>query len=140
VSRQHARLKGGDPAYVEDLSSANGVSVRGTRIPPNVPVAIFPGDVVALGSAIVVVQRPAAAEPSTVEAPPERARADASPMVAVSRLIELVAGSDLSVLLLGETGVGKTTAAETIHLRSHRARRPLLRVHCPSFPETLLES
>src|SRR5262249_5733687 len=76
VSRQHASLKGGHPAYVEDLNSANGVSVRGLRIPPLTPVAIFPGDVIAIGSALVVVQQPSAmsAGRSPADVHPESAR------------------------------------------------------------------
>ena len=145
VSRQHASLKGGNPAYVEDLNSANGVFVRGLRIPPQTPIAVFPGDVIAIGSALVVVQQPSAmnAGRSPSGLPPGRVRDDddaANPMQAVHRLIDLVADSDLSVILLGETGVGKTTAAEVLHAKSRRAKKPLLRVHCPSFPETLLES
>ncbi len=147
VSRQHASLKGGNPAYVEDLSSANGVFVRGVRIPPRTPVAVSSGDVIALGTALVVVQQPAtlrpeharteAPPPATAPSPSEVARA---PMQAVHRLIELVSDSELSVLLLGETGVGKTTAAEALHEKSRRAKKPFLRLHCPSFPEALLES
>jgi len=146
VSRQHASLKGGHPAYVEDLNSANGVFVRGLRIPPLTPVALFPGDVIAIGSALVVVQQPSAMTParSAADLHPERPQSAgddaASPMQAVHRLIELVADSELSVILLGETGVGKTTAAEVLHGKSRRAKRPFLRLHCPSFTETLLES
>jgi DNA-binding NtrC family response regulator len=146
VSRQHASLKGGNPAYVEDLSSANGVFVRGLRIPPLTPVAVFPGDVIAIGSALVVVQQPSAANAGRSAADEHQARDhtagndSANPMQAVHRLIELVADSELSVVLLGETGVGKTTAAEVLHAKSRRAKKPFLRVHCPSFPETLLES
>jgi transcriptional regulator with GAF, ATPase, and Fis domain len=61
-------------------------------------------------------------------------------MQAVHRLIDLVADSELSVLLLGETGVGKTTTAEALHAKSCRASKAFLRLHCPSFPEALLES
>jgi DNA-binding NtrC family response regulator len=147
VSREHASLKGGNPAYVVDQSSANGVFVRGVRIPPLTPVAVFPGDVIALGTALVVVQQPATlrAEHSRADVPPPATAsvpidADRSPMQAVHRLIDLVSNSDLSVLLLGETGVGKTTSAEALHEKSPRAKKPFLKIHCPSFPETLLES
>ncbi|SDJ73459.1 nitric oxide reductase transcriptional regulator NorR [Pseudomonas indica] len=54
--------------------------------------------------------------------------------------IELVAGSDLTVLISGETGVGKELVAQAIHDRSSRANRPLISLNCAALPETLVES
>jgi DNA-binding NtrC family response regulator len=61
-------------------------------------------------------------------------------MTAVYALAERVAGADITVLLLGETGVGKEMLAETIHRRSTRAGKPFLRLNCAALTETLLES
>ncbi len=50
------------------------------------------------------------------------------------------AQTDSSVLLLGESGVGKELFAEQIHLHSPRANAALIRVNCAALPESLLES
>jgi len=54
--------------------------------------------------------------------------------------IALVGDSDLTVLVTGETGVGKELVAEAIHAQSARARRPLISINCAALPETLVES
>jgi two-component system, NtrC family, response regulator AtoC len=61
-------------------------------------------------------------------------------MIQLRRVIDRVAGGMLSVLLLGETGVGKEGLAELVHRRSPRAGRPFLRLNCAAVTETLLES
>ena len=50
------------------------------------------------------------------------------------------AQTNASVLLLGESGVGKELFAERIHLGSSRKNQPLIRVNCAALPENLLES
>jgi two-component system response regulator PilR (NtrC family) len=59
---------------------------------------------------------------------------------ALQALIEKVAPSTATVLITGESGVGKEVIARTIHLRSPRADKIFLPVNCGAIPETLLES
>ncbi len=54
--------------------------------------------------------------------------------------IETVAGSDLTVLVTGETGVGKELVANAIHALSARANKPLVSLNCAALPDTLVES
>ena len=58
----------------------------------------------------------------------------------VFRSIEAVAPQDTTVLLLGETGTGKSTLARAIHARSRRKERPMVVVNCTSLPGSLIES
>jgi DNA-binding NtrC family response regulator len=66
--------------------------------------------------------------------------ASSSAMRDLQRLTEQVAKSDLSVLILGETGAGKELMAETVHRLSPRAKGPFVRLHCAALSEQLLES
>ncbi|WP_459744164.1 nitric oxide reductase transcriptional regulator NorR [Pseudomonas sp. 3A(2025)] len=54
--------------------------------------------------------------------------------------ILLVGNSPLTVLITGETGVGKELVAESIHLHSPRAHKALISINCAALPETLVES
>ncbi len=62
------------------------------------------------------------------------------PMEKLRQQIELVAPTDASVLILGDTGTGKELAAREIHRRSLRKDRPLIKVNCASVPRELWES
>jgi formate hydrogenlyase transcriptional activator len=58
----------------------------------------------------------------------------------VLQMVETVAASDSTVLLLGETGTGKELIARAIHDRSRRKDRTLIRLNCAAIPTGLLES
>jgi anaerobic nitric oxide reductase transcription regulator len=62
------------------------------------------------------------------------------PMQALNKDIEVVAQSDLTVLILGETGVGKELVAQQIHAKSQRAERAMVYVNCAALPEQIAES
>ncbi|HEU5058223.1 MAG TPA: sigma 54-interacting transcriptional regulator [Kofleriaceae bacterium] len=56
------------------------------------------------------------------------------------RLAERIAAGNITVLILGETGVGKEILAERVHRMSPRSARPYLKLNCAALSETLLES
>jgi two-component system, NtrC family, response regulator AtoC len=58
----------------------------------------------------------------------------------VEEALRKVAGTDATVLLLGESGVGKEVAARAVHVWSARAAGPFVAVNCAALAETLLES
>lgn len=71
----------------------------------------------------------------------EELSASSSPaMLDLQHQIDRVAGVDVPVLLLGESGVGKEFAARKLHARSPRAGRTFLKINCAALPAELLES
>ena len=159
VSRQHVTLHaaaaepdGERRLVVQDHGSSNGTRVNGRRMKANAQQAIAPGDVVELGGAMLIVQRPGvmapgvAMLPSSADRPSRRGRAEgavvlgSASMQRLYRMIDMVAESRIHVLLRGETGVGKEVAAQAVHRRSPRAESPFVALNCASLPENLLES
>jgi transcriptional regulator of acetoin/glycerol metabolism len=61
-------------------------------------------------------------------------------VAAVLHKLQRVQGSDIPIMILGETGTGKDILAQAIHNDSARARRPFVSINCASIPETLIES
>jgi transcriptional regulator with GAF, ATPase, and Fis domain len=162
VSRSHARVHVADEVDAEDLGSANGTMLVRShpqaqehapdddttsagagagRLPPNTRVRLQAGDVLRIGAVLLVLQwrgtqaasdehRGAAGLPVLVD--PEMRRA--------YELVRKAASTDISVLLLGETGAGKEVMAETVHRYSPRAQKPFLKLNCAALPDSLLES
>ena len=61
-------------------------------------------------------------------------------MQAVIAMADQIAPSDASILITGESGVGKEVMARYVHNKSRRASRPFISVNCAAIPENLLES
>ena len=69
-----------------------------------------------------------------------RSSANAPKIRELRRLIETVAPTDATVLILGESGTGKELVAGALHTLSRRAERSYVRINCAAIPELLLES
>ncbi len=152
VSRQHARLHVGPKLSVEDLGSANGTFVRTSgvadpkgkkRLAAGERFEVGLGDFIEVGSLLFVVWRDAGGAELPVSAaetlPPDIVVRDPA-MQSLHALLGRIAAGDISVLLLGETGVGKEVFAESVHRLSPRNKKPFLRLNCAALTETLLES
>jgi two-component system, NtrC family, response regulator AtoC len=146
ASREHARfVRKGDVVEVIDLGSRNGTQLNGALV-AGARRVVRSGDVVRIGKVEILVAETAGIAAAR-DAP--RDSADAQPsgivvgdpaMVAVFERVRKVAVAPTTVLILGETGVGKEVVAEQIHRLSPRKDGPFLRLNCASLPETLLES
>jgi DNA-binding NtrC family response regulator len=65
---------------------------------------------------------------------------NAAPMQKVFKMIERVADTDSTILILGESGTGKELVAKALHFNSRRQFSPFVPVNCSALPEALLES
>ncbi len=152
VSRRHAVLHLGSTLRIEDLGSANGTKLRREKgLPGTVRLVDSPvangeliefvvGDAISLGSTIIVVRRVDEVAAPAGAGPTGRYIIRDEAMRKLYAMAERVAEGSISVLLLGETGVGKEVLAETLHYKSSRASRPFLRLNCGALSESLLES
>jgi transcriptional regulator with PAS, ATPase and Fis domain len=131
LSRYHAYLRYDGMLFVTDAGSSNGTVVRGCAVEPGTWVGIGPGDSVELGATTLVLEQAGMPQSDPAQAPG---------MDAVHRVADRVAASDISVLLLGETGVGKGVLARRIHDGSARRQARYLELDCAALPEQLLES
>ena len=61
-------------------------------------------------------------------------------MQGIYETIQMVAKTDLTVLITGESGTGKDLTARAVHTLSPRSKRPYVAVNCPTVPENILES
>jgi two-component system, NtrC family, response regulator AtoC len=154
VSREHALVVAGDPACIIDADSAAGVHVDGALCPPRTPVPFPPGSIVELGDAFLLLQHAVLGPTSgggDGSAPPASSRAQRKtrvdvletalervkrleqPSARLQRLADLIATTSLSVLVVGEPGVGRASLAKRVHRRSSRAEFPFLSIECAAL-------
>ena len=139
VSRRHCEIAlRDDGVLVHDLGSRNGTTIDGARVES---VVVAPGTQVALGD--TVLSFVAADTVVDLGDGPERF----GPMVATSprmreifALLTRAAKSDATILLEGETGVGKDVFARAIHEASGRARGPFVVLDCGTIAPQLVAS
>jgi DNA-binding NtrC family response regulator len=62
------------------------------------------------------------------------------PMQEIEELINAMAPSDANTLIVGESGVGKEVIANAIHAHSRRAGKPMVKLNCAAFPQTMIEA
>lgn len=128
-----ALLEESDPQVVErrlrPIRETPGIELTVVRIPEHGKTA----------TDLWARARAGAAESVVSDASEGVVVADAS-MLEVFKLARKLAAVQTTVLILGETGVGKEVIAEQIHRWSSRAKGPFVRLNCASLPETLLES
>jgi len=160
----------GGAVSVKDMGSANGTRIGGKRLPPDGEGPVAPGVAILVGGASLVVHQLACAQSferpgregnsavrevimasehiralkSGKQAPSSSPYGDlvveSSAMRKLFELVDRIAHGTITVLLTGETGVGKEVVAAAIHERSPRRGRPYLRLNCSAFAENLLES
>jgi DNA-binding NtrC family response regulator len=134
VSRRHATLRIDGEVAISDERSRNGVRVRGELVAPGTRVVVRPGDAIAIGDVALVLVGDVEAERPAESQRPVLALADLRP------LVRRVAPSELSVLVVGETGAGKEVVAELLHSESRRSHAPLVKLNCGALTATLVES
>jgi transcriptional regulator with AAA-type ATPase domain len=140
VSRQHVRFfRKDERIWAEDLSSHNGTLLRGRRIGSE---GLEPGDELRIGETRVLIACTGASGNGRAQGG-GRSRDPVLVSGSLTQLYEeaaVVARTELSVLVLGETGTGKEHVARTMHGESLRQARPFVVVDCATVAPHLLES
>lgn len=139
VSRYHVEFEARpDGVRVRDLESTNGTYLSGTRI---TEVIVEDQATITVGKTAIHVSMKEADLGRPADQPTFGPALGASKaMTQLFGILEKVAPSDSTVLLLGETGTGKEVLARAIHHKSKRATRPFVVVDCGAVAPTLIES
>jgi transcriptional regulator with PAS, ATPase and Fis domain len=145
VSRVHLLIEPGNPPIAVDCDSRNGTFVGQERLAPRARTPIAVGTVLRAGSALLLVDTLRARRTDGVPRSVAGGRDDAllsavGPMRPVLEMADRLAQDDITVLLTGETGVGKEVLARYLHDRSPRRQKPFVPVHAAALTATLFES
>jgi transcriptional regulator with PAS, ATPase and Fis domain len=132
VSRHHANLVIGSHVEIEDTGSSNGTFVDGARLPASTHVRLGIGMPFLVGGVTMIVQTRAGSR--------REATTKSSQLAALEQSASRIAVGKLSVLILGETGVGKERFAERLHEMSPRRSAPFVRINCAAISEPVLEA
>ena len=150
VSRKHALLMVDHNLVIRDLGGANGTLIRESSRPSrhgetepvkqlrSADAAIKVGEPVTVGVATLVVKRGATDTPLATD--------EGGLIIRDKVMRELyeqagrAAGAPISVLILGETGVGKEVLAKAIHARSPRAKGRFVSFNCGALADSIIES
>ncbi len=132
VSRHHANLLLGPTVELEDVGSSNGTFVDGKRLDTNRRVPLTIGVPFLVGAVTVMVQT---RQSSRRESSPQ-----ASQLAALEKSAARIALGKLSVIVVGEHGVGKERFAERIHEMSPRRAAAFVRINCAAISEQLLDA
>ena len=131
VSRHHANLLIGPDVEIEDAGSSNGTVVDNRKLPAGERARLTVGVTFRVGAVTLMVQTRAG---SRRETPPQ-----ASQLAAIEQSAARIAVGKLSVIVVGELGVGKKRFAERIHEMSPRRGAPFVRFNCSPISEQQLE-
>jgi two-component system response regulator AtoC len=131
VSRHHANLSLGHDIEIEDVGSSNGTFVDGAKLPAHRLVQLSVGVPFLIGAVTLMVQTRTGSR---------REVAQSSALAALEQSASRIALGRLSVLVVGETGVGKEHFAERIHEMSPRRTAAFVRINCSAISEPLLEA
>ena len=139
VSRYHAELIArSDGVVVRDLKSTNGTFLGAGRVEE--ALLVEAEATVRVGKTVLRVARSLAPAASAERATFGAASSESPAMRRIFGILEVVAPSDATVLLGGETGTGKDVVARAVHAASRRAAYPFVVVDCAAIAGNLIES
>jgi transcriptional regulator with PAS, ATPase and Fis domain len=142
VSRRHARInRQRNRIMLEDLRSRNGTKLNDCKLLRKTLLGC--GDRIQIGPlevVLAVLRSPIATAEETCEVPAAGIVIADREMRRVFSIAERLSRLTTTVLLLGETGVGKEVVARAIHRGGPRRNAPFVQLNCAATPEHLLES